>query len=234
MVIPMSRKSIPVRIRAALQKEIGSICPFCNIDDVEHFEIHHIDEDHGNNDRANLLMLCPLCHSKITKGDISMDEVKHRKQELVTNPTSPKKTSNVVQFTGKVGHAVVGDNNVVTITNTTSKKAKLKYPEGCIGFDNLKANYLGYLIGKYNEYKEWEIGKEKMNYATFSALLKRRLKIGPSRTIYNAPVEQFDSLIQYVQERIDGTVLAKVKKSKGQHKNYSSLDEYRQTQVASS
>jgi hypothetical protein len=150
------------------------------------------------------------------------------------NPTLPGKTSNVVQFTSKVGNAVVGNNNVVNITSTTTKKAKQKYPEGCIGFDNLRANYLGHLIGKYNEYKEWELGKEHMNYATFPALLKRQLKLGPSRTIYNAPIEQFETLIQYVQKRIDGTVLAKIKKSKGQLKNYSSLDEYCQSQVPSS
>ena len=228
----MPRKSIPVRVRAALQQEIGSVCPFCENSDVEHFEVHHVDEDHGNDDRANLLMLCPLCHSKITKGDISMDEVKHRKRELTAGSAAPKKASNVIQFTGKVGNAIVGDNNVVSIRNVT-KKTKQKYPEGSIGFDNLRANYLGYLVGKYNEYKEWELGKDGMNYATFPALLKRQLKLGPSRTIYNAPIEQFDSLIQYVQKRIDGTVLAKVKKSKGQLKNYSSLDEYRQSQMAS-
>lgn len=161
-----------------------------------------------------------------------MDEVKHRKQELATNPSEPKKASNVVQFTGRVGNAIVGDNNVVNITKTTARKTKQKYPEGCIGFDNLKANYLGYLIGRYNEYKEWELGKEGMNYAAFPSLLKRQLKLGPSRTIYNAPIEQFDALIQYVQKRIDGTMLAKVKKSKGQHRNYSSLDEYSQSQAA--
>ena len=227
----MPRKTIPARIRAALQKEIVSSCPFCENTEVEHFEVHHIDEDHGNNDRANLLMLCPLCHSKITKGDITVDEVILRKQELITAPPLPKKATNVIVFNSKVGNAVVGDNNVVTIRQTTTKKVKQKYPEGCIGFENQKANYVGYLIGKYNEYKEWELGKENMNYATFPALLKRQLKLGPSRTIYNAPTEQFDGLVRYVKGRIDGTVLAKVKKSKAQLKNYSSFEEYGQTQL---
>lgn len=226
----MPRKTVSVRTRAGLQREIGSICPFCDNADVEHFEVHHIDEDHSNNARINLLMLCPLCHSKITKGNIAMDEVKSKKLQLVSAPPATAKTSNVVQFTGAVGSAIVGDNNVVTIKNAAPKKAKQKYPEGCIGFDNLSANYVGYLIGRYNEYKEFEL-KEKMNYATFSALLKRQFKLGPSRTIYNTPIEQFDSLVQYIQRRIDGTLLAKIKKSKGQLRNYSSLEEYRQGQI---
>lgn len=58
-----------------LQKEIGSVCPFCQSKDVEHFEIHHIDQNPANNELSNLIMLCPTCHSKITKEDIAKDEV---------------------------------------------------------------------------------------------------------------------------------------------------------------
>jgi NADPH-dependent 7-cyano-7-deazaguanine reductase QueF len=32
------------KIRAELQKEIISFCPFCDNSDVGHFEIHYIDE----------------------------------------------------------------------------------------------------------------------------------------------------------------------------------------------
>lgn len=71
------RKTIPQekKIRAVLQKEINSQCPFCPSEDVGHFEIHHIDEDPSNNEINNLLLLCPTCHSKITKGDIKISEV---------------------------------------------------------------------------------------------------------------------------------------------------------------
>lgn len=227
----MARKSVPSRVRAALQKEVDSSCPFCGSEEVEHFEVHHIDEDHSNGDRSNLLMLCPLCHSKITKGDILMDEVKRRKLEFVTSPIPAKRASNVVQFTGKVGNAVVGDNNVVHIRNTTKKSPIQKYPEGSIGFENRKANYVGYLINQYNEYKEWEVGKDNMNYALFLSKLKRELKLGPTRTIYNAPTEVFGNLVDRIQKRIDGTKLAKVNGYKGQFKNYDSFLEYQQTPV---
>lgn len=76
------RKAIPHKLKALLQKEIKSKCPFCENDDVDHFQIHHIDEISNNNTFENLLMLCPNCHSKITKGDISKNEVINRKIEL--------------------------------------------------------------------------------------------------------------------------------------------------------
>lgn len=78
-----SRKRIPnqSKVRAELQKEVNSICPFCANDDVGHFQIHHIDEEPSNNENSNLILLCPNCHSKITKGDISKDEVYKLKQE---------------------------------------------------------------------------------------------------------------------------------------------------------
>lgn len=76
------RTTIPNKLRALLQQEIKSSCPFCASHEVAHFEIHHIDENPSNNDKANLLMLCPICHSKITKGDITLDEVISMKNKL--------------------------------------------------------------------------------------------------------------------------------------------------------
>ncbi|WP_430408558.1 HNH endonuclease [Kordia sp.] len=78
------RKSIPQKnkVRAELQKEISSACPFCDSQDVGHFEIHHIDENPSNNLIENLLLLCPTCHSKVTKGDIITSQVKEAKNRL--------------------------------------------------------------------------------------------------------------------------------------------------------
>jgi hypothetical protein len=76
------RPSIPAKIKMRLQKEVNSQCPFCQNQDVEHFEIHHLDENPANNDISNLLLLCPICHSKITKRDIDPKEAVKIKQML--------------------------------------------------------------------------------------------------------------------------------------------------------
>jgi len=212
------------KIRAELQKEIGSTCPFCENTDVGHFEIHHIDENPSHNDVGNLLLLCRICHSKITKGDLSQMEVYKKKIELLKEPIIPKpKSDKTINFNSKVGNAVVGDNNKISI-NQQKKTVKQKYPEGCIGFDTVKANYIGHLIKRYNEYKEYEVGKGNVKYGVFGATLKKEFKIGPTRTIYHVPIERFEELYTYIQHRIDKTKLAKVKGVN--HKNYSTFEEY--------
>lgn len=220
-----ARPNIPqlAKVRATLQKEIQSQCPFCENDEVGHFEIHHIDEDPSNNDTANLLLLCPICHSKITKGDISMADTYKKKISLVTgDPPWADRAKNPVTINNNSGNTVVGNNNHVAIKQIR-KTVKQKYPEGCIGFDSVKANYISHLIGRYNDYKEYEVGKGNVNYAVFSAHLKKQYKIGPTRTILNLPIEKFEELAAYIQKRIDGTMLAKTKRGS---KNYSTFLEY--------
>lgn len=42
-------------------------CAVCGWDEDEDIlEVHHIDEDHSNNEIENLMILCPLCHRKLT------------------------------------------------------------------------------------------------------------------------------------------------------------------------
>ncbi len=77
-----SRKSVSNILRAKLQQEINSKCPFCENNDVGHFDVHHIDENPANNEMDNLLMICKICHSKISRGELTIDVVKLKKQHL--------------------------------------------------------------------------------------------------------------------------------------------------------
>lgn len=219
------RAKIPqvAKLKANLQKEINSICPFCENEDVGHFEIHHIDENPSNNEPLNLILLCPTCHSKITKGDITVIDVLKKKMSLISVTSKSSSSNKTINFNDRINNAVVGDNNNITIKQP-KKIVKQKYPEGCLGFDTLKANYIGHLIKRFNEYKEYEVGKENMNYATFNSFLKKMYKLGPTRTIYNVPIDKFEELSDYIQYRIDKTMLAKQKGYN--HKNYSTFEEY--------
>jgi hypothetical protein len=226
MTVRKIRANIPKvnMVRAELQKEINSICPFCDNDDVGHFEIHHIDEDPSNNSQFNLLLLCPICHSKITKGAISELEV-YKKKMAIFNKNIEKKSqvSTVTNFNSKIENAVVGDNNNVTIQQT-KKVIKSKYPDGCIGSETIKANYISHLIGRFNEYKEFDLGKGNVKYGVFGAILKKEFKVGPTRTIYHLPIGRFEELVDYIQQRINKTKLAKIKPKT--HKHYSTFEEY--------
>lgn len=189
-------------------------------------QFHHIDENPENNDLANLLMLCPTCHLKITKGDISRSDVENTKNLVVVGKQSGEtKMGNVINFNDKIGSTVVGDNNKVTV-NVKQKTKKSKYSAGSLGANNDKTNYISYLITRYHEYKKWEVGKKKMNYAIFQSGLKKKYKIRKTRTLYNIPETKFEELASEIQKRISGTVLANVNRSKDQFKNYLSYDEY--------
>lgn len=225
------RRKIPEKVRASLQQEVGSICPLCANDDVGHFQVHHIDEDPENYDEENLLMLCAICHSKITKGDISPSEAKGVKRTLLNyrRLTATQEPSQTNTFSGNVSQPIFGNNN--TINNINSPKTKKnKYPPGCIGYNVLKGNYVSYLIHRYHEFKEWEIGKENMRYGLFPSRLKKRYKIGKQRTLYNLPEGRFEELVSYLRSRIDGTTLGKVLAAKGQSKNYQLFADYVESQ----
>jgi hypothetical protein len=225
----MKRSALPQKLKMLLQQEIDSLCPFCGGGDVDHFQFHHINENPSNNDPDNILMVCPTCHSKITKGDIDKSEVVNKKKSVSSGKIKENlKMGQLIYFNSKVRNAVVGDNNKVTINVKSDKKQskKSKYPEGCIGANVDKANYISYLITRYHEYKEWHVGKGNMNYAMLQSHIKKKYKIGSTRSLYHIPEHKFEELAGYIQERIDGTVLANVKRSKGDLRNYSTFEEY--------
>ena len=81
----MSKLRVPLthKMKAELQKEINSECPFCGSDEVGCFETHHIDGDPSNSkDRQNLIRMCPTCHAKIERGDIPYEAVIKKKADL--------------------------------------------------------------------------------------------------------------------------------------------------------
>ena len=55
----MVRKAIPKKVKDSVLKEYDHRCSICGQDRPQ---IHHIDEDHENNEVVNLLPLCPNCH----------------------------------------------------------------------------------------------------------------------------------------------------------------------------
>ncbi len=127
-----------------------------------------------------------------------------------------------IHFNAAIANAIVGDNNTISIKQ--NKSVKQKYPPGCIGSEIVMTNYVSHLIQRFNEYKEYELGKGKVHYAVFSSLLKKQFKIGPTRSLYHLPEGKFADLVSYIQFRIDGTKLARIKGKA--HKNYSTFEEY--------
>ncbi len=87
------RTTIPQlnKVRAILQQEINSKCPFCINNDVAYFEIHHIDKNPSNNNSNNLILMCPICHKKVHNNDITLQEVNDVKFKTKSN-------NSIIQF----------------------------------------------------------------------------------------------------------------------------------------
>jgi hypothetical protein len=73
------------------------------------------------------MMVCPTCHSKITKGDIPTHAVR-RKKLLLQNSTlkSATRSSRVNTFYGPIETAIVGDHNAITYKINTTRKQKYR------------------------------------------------------------------------------------------------------------
>lgn len=104
------------------------------------------------------------------------------------------------------------------------KASKPQLPDGALGNDLLKKNYVHYLIKRYAEWKQFELNKkgEKFNYASFNKHVMNRYKaVG----INHIPIVRFDEVVAYLQERINKTAFGKNQIAKS-IKNYSAFDEY--------
>jgi hypothetical protein len=207
------RVTIPNKIKSLLQQEIESTCPICDSLDVDHFEVHHIDENPENNEQANLLMLCPVCHSRITKGDISLREVAAIKQTITLKAKlrRPVVAANVIKINGTVSHSTIANNIQANRIVINGKKPKLSYAENAIGNDAFKKNYVNHLIDRYITFREYDLGKGNANYAAVHGMIKKEFKA----STFQIPFQQFDLLSSFLQKRIDGTKLGRINKSKG-------------------
>ena len=55
--------------RAKALRNYINECAICGWnEDVDVLEVHHIDENRANNELDNLIVLCPICHRKLTTG----------------------------------------------------------------------------------------------------------------------------------------------------------------------
>jgi hypothetical protein len=219
-----TRTKISNTLRAELQQEVDSKCPFCLNSEVGVFEGHHIDENPSNTKFSNLILVCPTCHSKITKSKISREEVISVKQQLINKTYTRLLETTSPSIYATTANVRSGNNTTINI-NTSRKKIIQKHAPGSIGSNNEKGNYIDYLIKRFNEYKAYEVGKENVKYWWIIKHLKSKYKLGQYRTLLDLPIDKFEELAAIIQGKIKSTKLARIKGK--QHKNYSTFEEHK-------
>ena len=116
----------------------------------------------------------------------------------------------------------VGDRVNVRVGNSSKRSAG--YPEGCIGANLSKRNYVKYLVERYNHYREADprFGRnDRFHYAVLFKNIESRFK-APT---YFIPEGRFGELVDFLQHRLDNTILGRVNAKRG-IPNYESFDEY--------
>jgi hypothetical protein len=216
-------KEIPSRVKKLIIQEAAGICSFCSEKDVSTLEFHHI---HGKNipdphAPGNLVYVCKNCHGKITAGQISEADVDLKKRILKYSENRNKNaagTSNIINISGKVNAGTIA--NEIHFHGRSPRKTPNQPPQGTIGAEALKRNYLKHLIDRYHEFAKAEKG-EGYKYVVFYQAISRRY--GAKWDMILLP--QFEACCLYVQNRIDNTALGRNIKARGQS-NYSSFSEY--------
>jgi hypothetical protein len=119
-------------------------------------------------------------------------------------------------------HVHVGDRLTVRVGKTS--KRPTSYPEGCIGANLAKRNYVKYLVERYNHYREADARFGRTTRFHYSVLFKNVESLFKAPT-YFIPENRFGELADYLQDRIDSTILGRVNHKRG-IRNYESFDEY--------
>lgn len=227
------RKPIPSMVRKRIFQEANSQCTLCGNPDITALDIHHIDaiRDAGTNIPENLILLCANCHRKVTHGSVSREKLAAAKSALQsTDPTARRndgQVTNVVHIRGDVDRSIVAN----TVRVAAKRVPRMKYPDGCIGADLPRHNYISYLISRYHEFRmaDTSFGEharlENFSYAVIYKNIQRKFK---AKTFF-VPVHHFDELVSYLQGCVDGTILGR---TNGRRKipNYESFEEYLNSQ----
>ena len=136
---------------------------------------------------------------------------------IAMNSTRSYVNSNHYEATGNAQQTIV--NNTIIRKNTKTKT----YPAGSIGSDNIKANYLSYLVNRYAEFAKWGHSGQA-NFAIMPGMLKKHFKIGGNRHFLHIPLERFYEAVDFVQKAIEKTQLGRIKKK--EQKLFSTFEEY--------
>ena len=116
----------------------------------------------------------------------------------------------------------VGDR--VTVRMSRGSKLPTAYPEGCIGANLAKRNYVKYLVERYNRYREADASFGRQARFHYSLLFKN-IEAHFKAPTYFIAENRFGELVDYLHDHIDNTILGRVNHKRG-IRNYESFDEH--------
>lgn len=203
------RPTLSKTIEKRAFQQAGAACGFCPEQEIASLQIHHIDGDPSNNALENLLVVCASCHTKITRGVISEADVRTKKREVEWcsgQRTLQQPTAAVnVNIAGSTFQGDIAQN----ITKIVSPKMpRTAHPPGSLGADLRRKGYIDYLVSRYFEFRKADRSygqRRPFSYAEIHRTIQHEF----GHKTFFMPVEFFERLVEFLQMRIDRTILGK-------------------------
>jgi hypothetical protein len=108
----------------------------------------------------------------------------------------------------------------------------MEYPSGSIGADLVRRNYIRYLIERYFRYREADASFGRKAARRFSyAVLFKTVESHFKAPTYFIPIGRFDELVDFLQRKVEGTILGKRNRARG-HRNFETFDEFQLGQTS--
>lgn len=135
------------------------------------------------------------------------------------------KTKNALNVSGgNLAGAEIHVGDRVSVRVSKNGKRPASYPEGCIGANLAKRNYVKYLVERYNHYREADARFGRTDRFHYSVLFKN-IESKFKAPTYFIPESRFPEVVDYLHDRINNTILGRVNGKRG-IPNYESFDEY--------
>lgn len=139
---------------------------------------------------------------------------------------------NVTSIAGSTidGPVHTGPTTINQIRGGRRSSQSTEYPVGSIGRDLAKRNYIRYLVERYHRFRQADSsfgsGPARFSYAVIFKNIEREFK-APT---YFIPEARFKELVEYLQKRIDRTILGKRNRAR-EIRNYANPEEFAAEQV---
>jgi hypothetical protein len=151
-----------------------------------------------------------------------------------SSPRVEKSTNgvNVTSIADSTIHGGVhtGPTTINQIHRSRRSSRPTEYPIGSIGRDLVKRNYVRYLVERYHRFRQADSsfgsGPARFSYAVIFKSIEREFK-APTYFVSEA---RFKDLVEYLQKRVDGTILGKRNHAR-EIRNYASPEEFAAEQV---
>lgn len=224
--MPKKRVAIPKSTEKRVYQQFTSRCGFCIETEIVSLQTHHIDGDPSNNALENLFVICGSCHGKVTGGVISEADVRLRKRQIEWMPVLPTDNSSRGELpVVSVQHSTVMGDVAQNITKITSPKApKILHPSGSVGANILMKGYIDYLLKRYFSHRKADSSFGRQTRFSHAEIHTSIQSAFGYKTFF-MPSDYFHELVQFLQGRIDRTILGKTNLSKG-IRNYHSFEDH--------